>query len=41
MGRKKPPETEAQRLERIKRIEEQMAKWLAHMRAELKKRREG
>jgi hypothetical protein len=38
MGRKKPLETEAERLERIKRIEEQIAKWLDHMRAELKKR---
>ena len=40
MGRKKRPETEAERVERVERLERQMEQWLAHMRAELKKRRD-
>ena len=38
--KKKPPGTEAERLERIARIEREIEKCLAHMRAELKARRD-
>ena len=37
--KKKPPETDAERLQRTARIDREMEQWLAHMRAELKERR--
>jgi hypothetical protein len=39
-GDEDAPETDDQRMKRISRIESQMDRWLTHMRAELKARRD-
>jgi hypothetical protein len=40
MPKRKAPETENERRRRVSRLEREMDRWLAHMQAELKKRRE-